>query len=204
MLISKNINHLNWNKMNNMIPAIAQHYISGEILMFGYMNQNACAQTINNKLFTLYSRKKNRLWIKGEKSKNFLHVKHITTDCDNDVILVKVKPDGKTCHLNKFSCFDSSELAHSFLYKLEKIIKIRKNNYLNKSYIKNLFTLGRNRIAQKVGEESIESIIAFLENNRVNVINEVSDLLFHVLILLQDMNIDFKSIILNLKNRSHD
>lgn len=201
MLTYKDINKLNWKKMKNMIPAIAQHYISGEILMLGYMNQEACLSTIQKKLFTLYSRKKKKLWVKGETSKNFLTVKKVFTDCDKDVILVQVKPHGNTCHLDKFSCFDSSGLVHSFLYKLENIIKSRKKECSRASYVSNLFSLGRNRIAQKIGEESVETIIAFLEKNSVDIINEASDLLFHLLILLRHSNIDFKSIILNLKNR---
>ncbi|VFP81372.1 bifunctional phosphoribosyl-AMP cyclohydrolase/phosphoribosyl-ATP diphosphatase HisIE [Buchnera aphidicola] len=203
MLTCKNIKYLNWKKLNNMIPAIAQHYVSGEILMFGYMNQEALNNTIKKRLFTLFSRKKNRLWVKGEFSKNFLYVKKITTDCDYDVILVKVKPSGNTCHLNRFSCFKSSKPIYSFLVKLQSVIKSRKKEYSKKSYISNLFSLGRNRIAQKVGEESIEVIIAFLEKNSTNIINESSDLLFHLLILLQSVNVDFKSIILNLKDRSY-
>ncbi|WP_075433693.1 bifunctional phosphoribosyl-AMP cyclohydrolase/phosphoribosyl-ATP diphosphatase HisIE [Buchnera aphidicola] len=202
MLIAKDIKNLNWIKMNNMIPAIAQHYVSGEILMFGYMNPDAYRSTIEKKLFTLFSRKKNRLWIKGEYSKNFLHVKQISTDCDYDVILAQVKPDGNTCHLNKFSCFTSFKLLHSFLYKLENVIKLRKKNPSRDSYISMLFSVGRNRIAQKVGEEAVETIIAFLENNSINLINEASDLLFHFLILLQCSDIDLKSIIKNLKQRS--
>ncbi|VFP87950.1 Histidine biosynthesis bifunctional protein HisIE [Buchnera aphidicola (Cinara piceae)] len=203
MLTCKNIKFLNWKQYMNMIPAIAQHYISGEILMFGYMSPEALNNTIERKLFTLFSRKKNRLWVKGENSKNFLHVKKIITDCDYDVILVKVKPSGNTCHLNRFSCFKSAEPIYSFILKLQSIIKLRKKENSKKSYISNLFSLGNHRIAQKVGEESIEIIIAFLEKNSVNIINESSDLLFHLLILLQSVNIDFESIILNLKNRSH-
>ncbi|VFP85676.1 Histidine biosynthesis bifunctional protein HisIE [Buchnera aphidicola (Cinara pseudotaxifoliae)] len=203
MLTYNDIKNLNWKKFKNMIPAIAQHYISGEILMFGYMNQSACIHTLENKLFTLYSRKKKRLWVKGETSKNFLHVKKLTTDCDRDVILVHVKPVGNTCHLNRFSCFESSKPVYSFLLQLENIIKLRKKNTTDKSYVSNLLSLGRHRIAQKIGEESVEVIIAFLEKNSINVINESSDLLFHLLVLLQSIDIDFKLIIKNLKCRTN-
>ncbi|VFP84841.1 Histidine biosynthesis bifunctional protein HisIE [Buchnera aphidicola (Cinara splendens)] len=203
MLTYDDIKNLNWKKSKNMIPAIAQHYISGEILMFGYMNQSACMHTFKNKLFTLYSRKKKRLWVKGETSKNFLYVKKLITDCDRDVILVQVKPAGNTCHLNRFSCFKSSQPIYSFLLKLENIIKLRKKNITYKSYVNNLFSSGKHRIAQKVGEESIEVIIAFLEKNSVDVVNESSDLLFHLLILLQYLDIDFQLIIKNLKCRSN-
>ncbi|VFP80995.1 Histidine biosynthesis bifunctional protein HisIE [Buchnera aphidicola (Cinara kochiana kochiana)] len=201
MLTDKNISNLNWNKLKNMVPAIAQHYVSGEILMFGYMTQEAFNSTIEKKLFTLYSRQKNRLWIKGETSKNFLYVKKVVTDCDCDVILVQVQPTGNTCHLNRFSCFENSQPIYSFLLHLESIIKSRKKEKLNKSYISNLFYQGSSRIAQKVGEEAVETVIAFLEKNPVNIINESSDLLFHLLVLLQSINISFESIINNLKNR---
>ncbi|VFP78056.1 Histidine biosynthesis bifunctional protein HisIE [Buchnera aphidicola (Cinara cuneomaculata)] len=203
MLNYNNIANLNWDKLKNMIPAIAQHYVSGEILMCGYMNQEAYHHTLEKKLFTLYSRQKKRLWIKGETSKNFLYVKNITTDCDGDVILVQVQPAGNTCHLNRFSCFEHSQPIYSFLLQLENIIKLRKKKKLEKSYISNLFTQNRHRIAQKVGEESVEVIIAFLEKNSVNLINESSDLLFHLLILLQSMSIDLELIINNLKDRMH-
>ncbi|VFP83548.1 bifunctional phosphoribosyl-AMP cyclohydrolase/phosphoribosyl-ATP diphosphatase HisIE [Buchnera aphidicola] len=203
MLTYKNIKNLNWNKLKNMIPAIAQHYISGEILMFGYMNPEAYISTIEKKLFTLYSRQKKKLWVKGETSKNFLYVKKITTDCDCDVILVHVRPAGNTCHLNRFSCFESSQPVYSFLLQLENIIKLRKKEKLNKSYISNLFAQGSSRIAQKVGEEAVETVIAFLEKNSINIINESSDLLFHLLILLQSTNINFELIINNLKNRMY-
>ncbi|ABJ90548.1 bifunctional phosphoribosyl-AMP cyclohydrolase/phosphoribosyl-ATP diphosphatase HisIE [Buchnera aphidicola] len=202
MLIDQNLQNLNWTKNNGLIPAIAQHYISGEILMFGYMNQKAFDKMISNKLFTLYSRKKKRIWIKGETSKNFLYVKNISTDCDTDVILVKVNPAGNTCHLNRFSCFESShQLPYTFLYKLENRIRNKKENFSRSSYVSNLFSSGNNRIAQKIGEESVEVIIAFLENNHVNIINETSDLIFHLFILLQSMNINLYKIIKNLQKR---
>lgn len=201
MFIDKNLDKLDWKKVNNIIPVIAQHYLSGEILMHGYMNQEALSWTIKKKMLTFFSRSKNRLWIKGETSKNYLYVTSIVTDCDYDTILVHVKPVGKTCHLDQISCFKYSNFIYLFLYQLEQVIKSKKNYLLDDSYTKKLFTQGINRIVQKVGEEAIETIIAALEKNSVNLINETSDLIFHILVLLQNRNLCFNDIIINLKNR---
>lgn len=201
MFVDKNIEQINWNKIDNMIPVIAQHYLSGEILMHGYMNKKALLFTIQKKLLTFFSRTKKRLWTKGETSKNFLHVISITLDCDYDTILVQVEPKGKTCHLNRVSCFKNTTFRYLFFYQLDNIIENKKSDFLKNSYTKKLYDSGTMRIAQKVGEEAIETVLAAVEKNPINIINEVSDLIFHVLVLLHDCNLSFNDIVLNLKNR---
>ncbi|WP_343126610.1 bifunctional phosphoribosyl-AMP cyclohydrolase/phosphoribosyl-ATP diphosphatase HisIE [Buchnera aphidicola] len=201
MKICKNLNFLNWKKMKGLIPVIIQHYVSGIVLMHGYMTVEAFNQTKQTKILTLFSRSKKRLWVKGEVSKNFLKVKKITTDCDYDVILTFVKPSGNTCHLNRFSCFLNNEFIYSHLYSLEKIIKSRQKKDILNSYVKKMYDSGLSRIAQKVGEEAIETVIAVFGHNTNDFINEVSDLLFHVLILLHSKNLELCIIIKNLKTR---
>lgn len=200
MFIHENIKKLNWKKMNNMIPVIVQNYLSGCILMHGYMNQEALEYTKKTELLTFFSRKKKRLWVKGEKSKNFLYVKKIYTDCDFDVILVFVKTNTNTCHLDQFSCFSEKKFNFTPFFDLEIILENRKF-YTKKSYVKNLYDKGLNKISQKIGEESIETIIASLNSNNNDLINESSDLIFHLLVLLHYKNLNFKNIIDNLKNR---
>lgn len=201
MFVDKNIDKLNWHKINNMAPVIVQHYLSGEILMHGYMNQKALSNTIQKKLLTFFSRTKKRLWTKGEQSKNFLHVISIILDCDEDALLVQVKPVGNTCHLNRWSCFKNHSFSYLFLYQLDSLIESRKNDISGLSYTKKLYSSGISRIAQKVGEEAIETVLAALEKNSTNLINEVSDLIFHILVLLRERNLSFNDIIINLKNR---
>lgn len=195
------IKKINWVKTNNMVPVIIQHYISGIVLMHGYMNQEALKISKKTKLLTLFSRTKNRLWTKGEKSKNFLYITDIIIDCDRDAILILVHPKGNTCHLNSISCFSGSHPSYSFLYTLESIIFSRKMYPIPKSYISKMYFLGLSRLAQKVGEESVETILAALEKKSHNLIEEASDLLFHFLVLLNGRNLNLNDIILNLMKR---
>ncbi|CUR53057.1 bifunctional phosphoribosyl-AMP cyclohydrolase/phosphoribosyl-ATP diphosphatase HisIE [Buchnera aphidicola] len=201
MKIHQNVHILDWNKMKGIMPVIIQHYISGIVLMHGYMTLEAFLQTKKTKIVTFFSRSKQRLWVKGEVSKNYLNVIKITTDCDGDVILVLVKPSGFTCHLKRISCFLDNESLYSTLYNLEKIIESRKFSINSKSYIKNLYHLGINRITQKVGEEAVETIISVFDKNINHFIDEVSDLIFHLLILLHYKNLELYIIIKNLKKR---
>ncbi|AEH39663.1 phosphoribosyl-AMP cyclohydrolase / phosphoribosyl-ATP pyrophosphohydrolase [Buchnera aphidicola (Cinara tujafilina)] len=201
MFVDKNIDKLDWKKTDYMMPVIAQNYLSGEILMHGYMNKKALLYTIKKKLLTFFSRTKKRLWTKGELSKNFLHVISISLDCDHDTILVLVKSIGNTCHLNRISCFNYSFFSYLFLYKLDNIIEYKKHDTLENSYTKKLYSSGTARIAQKVGEEAIETVLAALEKDSINLINEASDLIFHLLVLLHNRNLCFNDIIKNLKNR---
>ncbi|WWO99424.1 MAG: bifunctional phosphoribosyl-AMP cyclohydrolase/phosphoribosyl-ATP diphosphatase HisIE [Candidatus Dasytiphilus stammeri] len=198
----KSLDNLDWIKTENMIPAIIQHAISGEVLMHAYMNQHALEQTIKIGKATFQSRTKKRLWTKGETSGNYLQVINIIPDCDNDALLILVKPQGSTCHLGKSSCFDLYNQNWTFIYNLEKIIKHRQNADPKSSYIAQLYVSGTKRLAQKVGEEGVETAIAALSSNNHELINEAADLFFHLLLLLQKQNLDFNDVIDCLRQRS--
>jgi phosphoribosyl-AMP cyclohydrolase / phosphoribosyl-ATP pyrophosphohydrolase len=149
---------------------------------------------------TFFSRTKNRLWTKGEESGHFLHVKNISLDCDNDTLLVKVNPVGPTCHTGSRSCF-STDFNQNFIFQLEKIIEDRYENPIEESYVNKLRKKGLNKIAQKVGEEGVETVIAALNETEADLINEASDLVFHLLVLLKEKNLSLKTIAENLEGR---
>ena len=198
------IDELNFKKLNGLIPAIIVDQNTDQILMLGFMNEESLNKTIQTNLVTFFSRTKNRLWTKGETSKNYLHLVDIKTDCDNDSLLIYVNPDGPTCHTGNYSCFEDVEpdSSISFLNELFSLIKDRKANLPEKSYTTKLFMQGENRIIQKVGEESIETVIAAKNNDKNEIINETSDLIYHLFVMLADKNIEFSEIVANLKNRS--
>jgi len=202
MLIEKQISYLNWKKMKGLLPTIVQNSISGEVLMLGYMNKQALNLTISSKKVTFFSRKTNSLWIKGRTSGNYLNVLDISSDCDNDSLLVLVKPIGPTCHLKNDSCFKINVNNFNYINYLEKLLEEKKNSSSLSSYTSSLYLKGTNRIAQKVGEESVETILAAVTNNKKELINECSDLLYHLLVLLHDQKLDFNTIISNLKKRN--
>lgn len=168
-----------------LVPAIVQDDITGKVLMLGFMNEAALAATKELKKVTFFSRSKNRLWTKGEESGNFLLLKDIQSDCDNDTLLIKANPVGPVCHTGADTCWGEKNTNANFLFQLEEIIKDRKNNPSEKSYTSSLFERGINKIAQKVGEEAVELVIEAKDNNADLFINEAADLLFHYLILLQ-------------------
>ena len=170
---------------DNLVPAVIQDDITGKVLMLGFMNEAALAKTQELQKVTFYSRSKNRLWTKGEESGNFLLLKDIKVDCDNDTLLIKVNPVGPVCHTGADTCWDEKNTSDNFLFVLEQIIKDRKNNPSEKSYTSSLFKKGLNKIAQKVGEEAVELVIEAKDNNEELFKNEAADLLFHYLILLQ-------------------
>lgn len=195
---------VNFNKTpNNLIPAIIQDNETKNVLMLGYMNQEALDQTLATKKVTFFSRTKNRLWTKGEESGNFLELISIKEDCDNDTLLVKVKPAGATCHTGLDTCWqESNNQEFGFLSKLEKTITKRKENAdTEKSYVASLFAKGINKIAQKVGEEAIEVVIEAKDNNDDLFLSESADLLFHYLILLQAKGFQLNDVVEVLKNR---
>ena len=167
-----------------LIPAIVQDANTNIVLMLGYMNEEAFDKTQKEKHVTFFSRSKNRLWTKGETSGNFLRVKKILSDCDNDTILIKANPVGPACHTGADTCFNEKN-SENFLSKLQKIIKGRKDNPSEKSYTASLFKEGINKIAQKVGEEATEVIIEAKDNDYEKFKNESADLLFHFLVLLE-------------------
>jgi len=192
---------LDWDKTQGMMPVIVQHNVSGEVLMHGYMNPAALEKTLAEGNVTFFSRTKNRLWTKGETSGNFLQVVSITPDCDNDTLLVLANPIGPTCHLGTTSCFSPAVPEWTFLYQLEELLASRKTADPESSYTARLYASGTKRIAQKVGEEGVETALAATVNDRDELTNEASDLVYHLMVLLQDQNLDFSAVINNLRNR---
>ncbi len=189
---------------NGLIPAIIQDNETKNVLMLGYMNQEALDKTLETQKITFFSRSKNRLWTKGEESGNFLNLISIQNDCDEDTLLIKVNPAGPTCHTGTDTCWqDKNEPDYGFISKLETIIEDRKNNSNSeKSYVASLFEKGINKIAQKVGEEAVEVVIEAKDANDDLFLNESADLLFHYLILLQAKGFTFKDVVKILKSRN--
>ncbi len=199
-----NIMKVNFNKTSdNLIPAIIQDNETKNVLMLGYMNQEALDLTLATNKVTFFSRTKNRLWTKGEESGNFLELISIKEDCDNDTLLVKVKPVGPTCHTGLDTCWqEANNQEFGFLSKLENTIATRKANAdAEKSYIASLFAKGINKIAQKVGEEAVEVVIEAKDNNNDLFLSESADLLFHYLILLQAKGFQLQDVVEVLKGR---
>ena len=170
--------NLDFKKNNGLIPVIVQHVMTSQVLMLGYMNQEALEKTKREGMVTFFSRSKNRLWTKGEESGNFLKVDHILEDCDKDALLIKVQPNGPTCHKGTTSCFNENT-DRGFLYELEQIINKRIDDNAKDSYSNELFMSGINRVTQKVGEEAIELIIEAKDENEVLFVNEVADFFYH-------------------------
>lgn len=186
---------------DGLVPVIIQDAATNVVLMLGFMNKEALLETIDSKLVTFYSRSKQRLWVKGETSKNFLHLVDIKTDCDFDTLLIKARPDGIVCHTGAETCFNEPNSSDDFLRTLEKIIVGRKKHPVSGSYTSTLFKNGLNSIAQKVGEEAIELIIESKDSNRKLFLNEAADLLFHYLVLLQAKNVMLDDVLDILKER---
>ena len=171
---------------DGLVPAIVQDAKTRTVLMLGYMNADAVAKTQETKQVTFFSRSKNRLWTKGEESGHFLTLVEMAVDCDNDTLLIQATPNGPTCHTGSDTCWDNENTAnYGFLSALESIIADRKNNPTDKSYVASLFAKGINKIAQKVGEEAVETVIEAKDNDEGLFLNESADLLFHLMILLQ-------------------
>jgi phosphoribosyl-ATP pyrophosphohydrolase/phosphoribosyl-AMP cyclohydrolase len=196
--------NIDFNKNNDgLVPAIIQDFVTRQVLMLGYMNKEAYDKTIDTGKVTFYSRTKSRLWTKGEESGNFLNLVSIKSDCDNDTLLIKVKPVGPTCHKGTDTCWDeTNKQSFGFLSELENVIKSRRiNANAEKSYVASLFEKGINKIAQKVGEEAVEIVIEAKDNNDALFLNEGADLLFHYLILLQAKGYTLKDVVAILEGR---
>jgi phosphoribosyl-ATP pyrophosphohydrolase/phosphoribosyl-AMP cyclohydrolase len=191
---------IDFKKGNGLVPVVIQDNNTLQVLMVGYMNKEAFDKTTGEQKVTFFSRSKNRLWTKGETSGNYLFVKEILSDCDNDSVLIKVDPAGPVCHTGTTSCFDK-ETAKGFIYELEQIIKKRIDEDSQDSYTNRLFKNGINKVAQKVGEEAVELIIEAKDENIGLFSNEAADLLYHLLILLRAKNINLESIEEVLKKR---
>lgn len=178
--------NIDFEKMNDLVPAIVQDAISGKVLMQGYMNEEALAKTQETGKVTFFSRSKNRLWTKGETSGNFMDYVSMAVDCDRDSILIKAKPRGPVCHTGADTCFfEVNASKTSFIDQLRAIIKDRKNNPNDQSYTASLFAKGINKVAQKVGEEAVEIVIEAKDDNKELFLGEAADLLFHYLVLLE-------------------
>lgn len=188
---------------HGLIPAIIQDSETKAVLMLGYMNEEAFAKTQETKKVTFYSRSKQRLWTKGEESGNFLNLLSIKNDCDNDTLLIQVKPVGPTCHTGTDTCWaEENQPNYGFISTLEQTIKTRRDNAdAEKSYVASLFEKGINKIAQKVGEEAVEVVIEAKDNNDELFLSESADLLFHYLILLQAKGFQLNDVIEVLKKR---
>ena len=187
---------------DGLVPAIVQDAQTKTVLMLGYMNAAAVAKTQETQKVTFFSRSKNRLWTKGEESGHFLELVSLAVDCDKDTLLIKANPVGPTCHTGSDSCWDEENRpSYGFLSALEEVIADRKNNPTDKSYVASLFAKGINKIAQKVGEEAVETVIEAKDSNSDLFLNESADLLFHLLILLQAKGHTLHDVVAVLENR---
>ncbi|MCE6988533.1 bifunctional phosphoribosyl-AMP cyclohydrolase/phosphoribosyl-ATP diphosphatase HisIE [Dyadobacter sp. CY323] len=193
---------------DGLIPAVIQDIHTDKVLMLGYMNPEALEKTKMEGTVTFFSRSKQRLWTKGETSGNFLFVNEIIADCDGDTLLIKATPAGPTCHTGSDTCFgeknsQDERMGEAFFlnYLQKKVIRERKLNPSEESYTSSLFQKGINKIAQKVGEEAVEVVIEAKDNDTELFKNEVSDLLFHLLVLLEQKNIDLDEVIDVLRSR---
>jgi len=191
---------IDFNKTGGLVPVIIQNALNLQVLMLGYMNEEAFAKTKSEGKVTFFSRSKNRLWTKGETSGNYLYVNDIAVDCDNDTILIKANPVGPTCHTGSTTCF-KEESPKGFLYELQQTISQRIDDNDLESYTNKLFRKGINKVAQKVGEEAVELIIESKDNNDELFKGEAADLLYHLLILLKTKNMTLEDIEQTLKNR---
>lgn len=191
---------IDFEKGEGLVPVIVQDFQTLEVLMLGYMDEEAWKKTQEERKVTFFSRSKNRLWTKGEESGNFLHVKSYFVDCDKDTILIKAQPEGPTCHTGSRSCF-STAYSQNFILELERIVKHRYEFPVEESYVNRLRGRGLNKIAQKVGEEAVETVIAALAQSEQEFIDETSDLVFHLLVLLREKGISLETIAKNLEER---
>ncbi|MFO7844373.1 MAG: bifunctional phosphoribosyl-AMP cyclohydrolase/phosphoribosyl-ATP diphosphatase HisIE [Bacteroidales bacterium] len=194
--------NLNFNKLNGLIPAIIQDYNTREVLMLGFMNQEAYDKTLEKQMVTFYSRTRKELWTKGETSGNYLKVKEIIPDCDNDTLLILAEPVGPVCHTGTRTCFGKRASKFDLNY-LQEVIDQRRDEMPEGSYTTKLFEKGINKIAQKVGEEAVELIIEAKDQNDDLFLNEAADLIFHLLILISAKKYEFKDVV-NILEKRHE
>lgn len=186
---------------DGLVPAIIQDASTHKVLMLGYMSEESLEKTREEGKVVFYSRSKQRLWMKGEESGHFLIVQSIKEDCDQDTLLIRVRPTGPVCHTGADTCFDEQNLTDNFLIALENLIIDRKQNPREKSYTTELFTRGINRMAQKVGEEAVELVIEAKDSNEELFLNEAADLLYHYLVLLVAKGYTLEDVMEVLKKR---
>lgn len=191
---------IDFEKSGGLVPVVIQDHQTLEVLMLGYMNQEAWERTVQDQKVTFYSRSKDRIWTKGETSGHFLQVVSTHLDCDRDTILIKARPQGPTCHTGKRSCFDTA-YNQNFLLELERIVQHRMDFPKQESYVNRLRNRGLNKVAQKVGEEAVETVIAALAESEEDLVNETSDLLFHLILLIREKGVSLEQIAKNLEGR---
>ena len=197
-----NIDQVDWEKGDGLVPAVIQNVHNGHVLMLGYMNQAALSHTVNSGKVTFFSRSKNRLWTKGETSGNWIDYVRGEMDCDADTILIQARPHGPVCHTGSISCFNNIAPDNTqFLGQLGSLIADRHAAMPAGSYTTSLFTDGKARIAQKVGEEGVELALARMKDDETEIANETADLLFHTMVLLQDAGLTLGDVIKVLKER---
>jgi len=197
-----NLDKIDWDKGDGLVPAIVQNSDNGQILMLAYMDRAALAQTISSKKVTFFSRSKNRLWTKGETSGNWLDYISGEMDCDADTILIQARPQGPSCHTGSVTCFNDQTPSNiGFLDQLGRLIAERHKTMPKGSYTTSLFTEGKARIAQKVGEEGVELALARMKDDSAELANEAADLLFHMMVLLEDAGLSLADAITVLQDR---
>lgn len=194
---------INFEKGNGLVPAIVQNARTQQVLMLGYMNEEAFERTMETGKATFWSRSKERIWMKGETSGNVLLVQEVRVDCDNDTLLIKVLPEGPVCHTGSDTCFNEDSAA-GFLYQLEATIAERIVSQGDSSYTNQLFRKGINKMAQKVGEEAVEVVIEAKDDNQDLFENEVADLMYHLLLLLRAKNSGLANIESILRERHRE
>lgn len=195
------ITKIDFPKLDGLVPAVVIDSFTDQVLMLGFMNQESLKKTIETKQVTFFSRTRKGLWTKGETSGNFLNFVDIKLDCDNDSLIVYAKPHGNTCHTGNYSCFGMQKNDARFLEYLFRFIQQRKNELPENSYTTKLFKSGADRIIQKVGEEAIETVVAAKNRNKSEILNEVSDLIYHLFVLLAEQNIAIEEVGQTLKDR---
>jgi len=193
---------LDFNKMNGLVPAIIQDDKTQKVLMLGFMNEEAYDKTLKTGKVTFWSRTKNALWTKGETSGNFLNVVSIKADCDNDTLLIKVNPDGPVCHTGTDTCWgEENDNPMAFLSELQRFIEKRHEEMPEGSYTTSLFQSGVGRMAQKVGEEAVESVIEAMAGNDERLIYEASDMIYHLMVLLTSKGLKIEDLAIELQKR---
>ncbi|MFG6245612.1 bifunctional phosphoribosyl-AMP cyclohydrolase/phosphoribosyl-ATP diphosphatase HisIE [Vibrio diabolicus] len=202
--VSSLAERINWEKVDGLVPAIIQDFQSSQVLMMGYMNQDALAKTGETGQVTFFSRTKERLWTKGETSGNVLQLVNMQLDCDNDTLLVKVNPIGPTCHTGTTTCWDGDPQEESqmvWLHQLEQLLAARKSADPDSSYTASLYARGTKRISQKVGEEGVEVALAATSGDKAELVCESADLIYHLMVLLQDQGLSMNDVVNKLKER---
>ncbi|MFA0309314.1 bifunctional phosphoribosyl-AMP cyclohydrolase/phosphoribosyl-ATP diphosphatase [Vibrio splendidus] len=195
---------IDWEKVDGLVPAIVQDYQSSQVLMMGYMNPAALEKTGETGQVTFFSRTKERLWTKGETSGNVLQLQNMSLDCDNDTLLVKVNPIGPTCHTGTTTCWDGDKQEETqmvWLHQLEQLLAARKDADPDSSYTASLYARGTKRISQKVGEEGVEVALAATSGDKAELVCESADLIYHLMVLLQDQGLSMNDVVNKLKDR---